>query len=356
MATNGKQENENGSRNGGNVVNELMILFLENDWLLYGLWGAAGTGCLIQMILSIIYNRSLNASDRMRSTKMLWLKQMKTRFESGYEWNNRIRNVELFVEKNIGRRKWLGLYLNTWENMSRMMLPFVWLFATFAAMVAAFYRKDTVTALVYLAYGVVLTVILRSVTVLANLKEKQSLLHTNLCEYFENTLQAEARRRYRGGARGKEEYFNLVEQREEIACGKEEQKKELPKAVEQTEAQPQKQVKTAEKKQQNLAERMAKRERRLQKKQEKKIAKEAVRMQQKQKKEQKKVAKLTKRMEKMQRRMGMAATIEQPVSQGTGNTKEENARRKREQLKKKVDVTPAQEDQIISEVLREFLA
>ena len=77
MATNGKQENENGSRNGGNVVNELMILFLENDWLLYGLWGAAGTGCLIQMILSIIYNRSLNASDRMRSTKMLWLKQKK---------------------------------------------------------------------------------------------------------------------------------------------------------------------------------------------------------------------------------------------------------------------------------------
>ena len=99
MATNGKQEAGNCSRNGGNVVNELMILFLENDWLMYGVCGVTVLGSLIPIVLSVIYNRSLNASDRMRSTRMAWLKQMKTRFESGYEWDNRIRNVELFVDK-----------------------------------------------------------------------------------------------------------------------------------------------------------------------------------------------------------------------------------------------------------------
>ena len=62
-------------------------------------------------------------------------------------------------------------------------------------------------------------------------------------------------------------------------------------------------------------------------------------------------------MEKMQQRMGVAATTESfSVNERVGTIREETAKQKREQLKRKVDVTPAQEDQIISEVLREFLA
>ena len=87
------------------------------------------------------------------------------------------------------------------------------------------------------------------------------------------------------------------------------------------------------------------------------LAKETEKLQRKQAKEQKRVDKLTKRMEKMQLQLGTAATMENTGGlHGVGGKKEENARIKREQLKRKVDVTPAQEDQIISEVLREFLA
>ena len=348
-------------------MNELMILFLENDWLMYGVGGAAVAGCLIQIILSVIYQRSLSASDRMRSTKMLWLKQMKTRFESGYEWNNRIRNVALFVEKNIGRRKWMGIYLKTWERLGQMMIPVILLLTVFETVIAIVYHRDTMTAMIYLTYGVLLTVLLYGVTVFANLKEKQSLLRTNLCDYFENTLQAEARRRNRGDRRLQEEYFDVAAQ-QEIACTEAEKIKDSVSAAEGEEGKKRGAQAETEKtyigNNPDKHQELNKKEQRKEKKQERKLSKKSAkiakkenRLQKKQKKEQRKVEKLTKRMAKMQQRMGTAVTAEFPTTQErTGKAKEESARLKREQLKRKVDVTPAQEDQIISEVLREFLA
>lgn len=438
-------------------MNELMITVLENDWLLYGACGAAALGCLIQIILSVIYNRSLNASERMRSTKIAWLRQMKTRYESGYEWNNRIRNVELFVDKNVGRRKWMGIYLKTWEELSKLMVWLVLLLAAVGAVCVGTYIEETTMPLFYLVTGAALALVLRGLTALANIKEKENMLRTNLCDYFENTLRGEAKNRRRENRIEREEYFGLQKQREEIACaiaGAQRQKekeagntqtaiadaKRLSDRAEQvTEckaetaaenkaeqeaetavgsraeqmtdckaaedkpeqrksdsidaklqqkqeemkskmyrkeaaekakvaAKSNKQVLRREKKQAKelakqtkkeakLLKKQAKKEAKAVKKQEKRAAKEAAKLQQKQQKEQKRVDKLTKRMERMQLRLGTAAASESVSLQNSmGGTKEESARMKREQLKKKVEVTPAQEDQIIADVLREFLA
>lgn len=331
-------------------MNELMILFLENDWLMYGVCGVTVLGSLIPIVLSVIYNRSLNASDRMRSTRMVWLKQMKTRFESGYEWDNRIRNVELFVDKNIGRRKWLGIYLKTWEAIGRMMIPLEALLAVLGAVIAAMYHKEMMNALIYLMYGGLFAVILYGITVFANLKDKRDLLRINLCEYFENTLQGEVKKRHRNGRNAREEYFGIAKPQEEIACTQ----TETAMVTEEQQTKKQADIQNA-KKQQRTVEKNAKKENRIRQKRERKAAKDASKFSRKQKKEQKRVAKLTKRMEKMQRRMGLTATSEYPVAVSAENAKEESARLKREQLKRKVEVTPAQEDQIISEVLKEFL-
>ena len=371
-------------------MNELMITILENDWLLYVACGATGAGGLIQIVLSVIYNRSLNASDRMRNTKIAWLRQMKTRYESGYEWNNRIRNVELFVDKNIGRRKWMGIYLKTWEELSRMMLPLVLVLSVLGAVCAGTYMEGKTMPLVYLVTGAALILALRGVITLANLKEKQNLLRTNLCDYFENTLQGEAKNRRKENLREREVYFGLQKQREEMACavaGAEREKEaeesktafaeDKPEQREQenidaklakTAAKNNKKALQQEKKKDKQSDRLAKKEAKRVKKQEKerageteklqrKQAKEAVKLQRKQAKEQKRMDKLTKRMEKMQLQLGTAATTEGvSLPSCIGGKKEENARLKREQLKRKVDITPAQEDQILSDVLREFLA
>ncbi len=369
-------------------MNELMITLLENDWLLYVACGAAGIGGLIQIILSVIYNRSLNASERMRNTKIAWLRQMKTRYESGYEWNNRIRNVELFVDKNIGRRKWMGIYLKTWEELSKMMIPLILVLSALGAVGTGIYMEEKTMQLVYLVTGAMLTVILRGMTALTNLEEKQRLLRTNLCDYFENTLQGEAKNRRRENLREKEGYLGKQALQEEIACAadvdKSEKKSEVKVQQKQEDAEGEKQKeKTSEsrkdrkesakhakvaaksnknalrqeKKKERQSAKLAEKEAEHLKKQEKRAAKETAKLQRKQAKEQKRVDKLAKRMEKMQLRIDTAATAESGAVQGHGGgKKEENARLKREQLKRKVDITPAQEDQIISEVLREFLA
>lgn len=368
-------------------MNELMITLLENDWLLYVACGAAGIGGLIQIILSVIYNRSLNASERMRNTKIAWLRQMKTRYESGYEWNNRIRNVELFVDKNIGRRKWMGIYLKTWEELSKMMMPLILVLSALGAVGAGIYMEEKTMQLVYLVTGAMLAVILRGMTALTNLEEKQRLLRTNLCDYFENTLQGEAKNRRRENLREKEGYLGRQALQEEIACAADVDKSEksevkLQQKQEDAEGEKQKEktsesrkdrkesakhAKVAaksnknalrqEKKKERQSAKLAEKEVKHLKKQEKRAAKEAAKLQRKQAKEQKRVDKLAKRMEKMQLRLDTAATAESGAVQGHGGgRKEENARLKREQLKRKVDITPAQEDQIISEVLREFLA
>lgn len=372
-------------------MNELMITLVENNWLLRVACGAAGVGGLIQIVLSVIYNRSLNASERMRNTKIAWLRQMKTRYEGGYEWNNRIRNVELFVDKNIGRRKWMGIYLKTWEELSRLMLALVLLLSVLGAIYAGTYMEEKAMPLVYLATGTVLAVLLWGVSVLANIKEKQHLLRTNLCDYFENTLQGEAKNRRKENLQERETAFREQMLREELACAVEERKdcnntvtesdeetvKEHLDAAKQiksvvTEGRKQrraaaKKAKVAErsnkkalrkerKKDKQLG-KLAKTEGRRLKKQEKTLVKEEAKRQRKQAKEQKRVDKLTKRMEKMQLRLGTAAASELGgMSHAAGGKKEESARIKREQLKRKVDITPAQEDQIIADVLREFLA
>ena len=360
-------------------MNELMITFLENDWLLYAACGAVGTGSLIQIILAVIYNRSLNASERMRNTKIVWLRQMKTRYESGYEWNNRIRNVELFVDKNIGRRKWMGIYLKTWEELGKMMLLLVLVFSLLGAVCAGTYMEDKAMSLFYLVTGAVLALVLRGVEALANLKEKQNMLRTNLCDYFENTLQGEAKNRRRENLKEREAVFGKQRLQEELACAVEDAENvqvhidaETQKKSDEPESRKQrrfiaKNAKVAaksnkkalrqEKKKDKQQNKIAKTETSRLKKQEKKMAKENTKLQRKQEKEQKRVDKLTKRMEKMQLRLGTAATVENTgVTHVVARKKEESAQIKREQLKRKVDVTPAQEDQIISEVLREFLA
>lgn len=325
-------------------MNEQMIIWLENDWLLYLACGAAAVGCLIQLILSAIYRRSLNASDRMRNTKVAWLRQMKTRYESGYEWNNRIRNVELFVDKHLGRRKWLGIYLKTWEELGRMMLLLVLALSALGAVYAGSYLQEKNEAFVYLVTGAGLAFILRGLTLLVNLKEKQNMLRTNLCDYFENTLRGETKNRRRE-KHEQEKYYGLQEQREEIACTETEEQREPETVPVQNEGVSGKKI--IHDRKQRRAEKLQKK---LAKKEERAVKKQSARLHRRQVKEQKRVDKLTRRMEKMQKRLGTVATLE-----NAGNKKDDCAKLKREQLKRKVDVTPAQEDRIIADVLREFL-
>lgn len=348
-------------------LNELMIMLPENKGFLYAACASAALGCLLQLMLSILYNRSLNASDRMRSTKLAWLRRMRTRYESGFEWNNRIRNVALFVEKNIGRRKLFGLYLKTWEAFGRLALPFVLIFSVLGAVESALYRRENNDIMRYLALGAVLTVLLLGVTTLANLKEKNKLLVTNLCEYFENTLQGEARNRRREKRLENEAYLELHKPQEEIACAKEQTiSHEDRKATKRVEKEGKHLLKLC-KKQSKISEKQAKQEAkklaRLTNRQEKtagKLAKKESKRQKKlraqQSKEQKRRDKLTLRMQKMQQKLTTAVTIEPTGLHGMSESKkEENARLKRETLKRKVEVTPEEEERILSEVLKEFL-
>ena len=358
-------------------MNELMITLLNKNYFLYAACGSAGLGCLIQLMLSVVYNRSLNESERMRSTRVAWLRQMKTRYESGYEWDRRIRNVELFVDKNIGRRKLLGVYLKSWEELSRIMLPLTVLFSLLGALCAITYREEKTLAVLYLAEGAVLVAFLQGLTAFANLKEKRNLLRTYLCDYFENTLRGEARKRHRDDRATEERDLGLSKQQAEIACASEEniEAKPADAAVEpakQGEAQIENRGSTDQKKacacsknERRLLHRQEKQTAKLRKKEnsrikklEKKRAKEASKLYRRQRKEQKRLDKLAKRMDKMQRRLGVAAAMEEG-GEGIRNgskIKDVNSCLKREQLKQKVNVSPAQEDQIISEVLREFLA
>ena len=358
-------------------MNELMITLLNNNYYLYAACASAGLGSLIQLLLSIVYNRSLEASERMRSTKITWLRQMKTRYESGIEWDHRIRNVELFVDKNIGRRKLMGVYLKTWEELSRIMLPLIALFSLTGALCAVTYQEEKTLAVLYLAEGAVLIAFLCGLTAFANIKEKRALLKTNLCDYFENTLRVEAGRRQREGRTKKEQEFRLSKQQMEIACTFEENREGEPEHA-KNETAKQETVETTDKsntgrkmtgmcgkkrqrqvrRQEKQSVKLRKKEDSRIKKQEKKSDKEAGKLYRRQRKEQKRVEKLTKRMEKMQQRLGVATTAEmcEDAMHAEIKMKDESARLKREQLKQKVNVSPAQEDQIISEVLREFLA
>lgn len=361
-------------------MNEFFAWMIEGDFFLYAACVAGLLGILIQIILAAVYNQSLRASDSIRNAKAVWMRQMRTRFESFQQWNHGVRNTDVFVDRHIGRRKLLGVYLVTWEEFSRLMVPVSVLLGALGSAFSFATGKEQTETIFPLAAGTMTGIVLKCFVTWIDLKEKRTILRMNLRDYFENVIQRvkpenhsamnslEAGRLQESGISAESRMF--AENEASAEDRKFSEDIVLPEASElqvdemQTElaCAVQRQIKGEAPERVSARRREAKKSRRairMEQKQDNQRKKAERKIQKKQEKERLRMEKLHQRVQKMQQRLGEIPETKNTAAvhfAKTAATKEEVARAKREELKRKVDIPEEEEDKIISEVLKEFLA
>lgn len=190
----------------------------EKHIFLYIMGGLCALGVLIKCILLIVYNKLILSSENMAQAKKSWLKNMKLRFESSYQLQLGVNDVDTYVDKYVSKIKYGGLLLSTWENISGQTIGLCLLTGSFAGILGYVYDCGQGPVLFTFFMGAWTAIIVNIVDNIVNISAHKQMLRYNLIDYFENNLKvrmeqevfhADARRKYQ------REYFD--EEKEEIS-------------------------------------------------------------------------------------------------------------------------------------------
>ena len=75
-------------------------------------------GILYQTMIGVCYQRMIQATDGISGTNNKLLKQCKERFVQCYQTNGGVSNIGAFVEKYVGRLKFMGMTMHFLKNLS----------------------------------------------------------------------------------------------------------------------------------------------------------------------------------------------------------------------------------------------
>lgn len=192
---------------------------------LYIMGGLCAVGILIKLSLYYGYRSFIKASDSVSASKKRWMKQMKLKFETCYQLKIGVNNVDVFVDKYVSKRKFCGLLLSTWENISGQMITLCLLTASSAGILGIIYECGKNIVLFTFFMGAVGSILVIIVDNLVNISEHKKILFLNLKDYFENYLKVRLEREHfypEELNQYRKEYFNSVsESKLEMASAKE---------------------------------------------------------------------------------------------------------------------------------------
>lgn len=163
--------------------------FYNNHVFLYVMGGLCVLGVLIQLLLLVIYNKLIAASENMTNPKKNWLKNMKLRFESSYHLQLGVNDVDTYVDKYVSKIKCGGLLLSTWENLSGQMIGLCLMTGSFAGVLGIVYQCGQDIVLFTFFAGAWGAIIVNIVDNIVNISAHRQMLRFNLIDYFENNLK-----------------------------------------------------------------------------------------------------------------------------------------------------------------------
>ena len=177
----------------------------DNYVFLYIMGGLCGLGVFLKCFLLVVYNKLIKASESMTSTNKNWLKNMRLRFESSYQLQLGVNDVDTYVDKYVSKIKYGGLLLSTWENLSGQTIGLCLLTGSFAGILGFVYECGQGPVLFTFFAGAWTAIIVNIVDNIVNISAHKQMLRYNLIDYFENNLKVrmeqeiyhpEARRKY----------------------------------------------------------------------------------------------------------------------------------------------------------------
>lgn len=160
--------------------------WLANGVFLYLMAGICGAGILLKIILAGYFDRQVRRTRKMDEAKKKWLLGMRQDYEECVEVHGRMNNVDIFVDKYIEGKKFMGIMLSTWDKIGGQ----AWILCAGLLVVAAvsgvFYEVDSEAILFTFFIGTWTVIVDIVVDNIANLTGKKNQLKRNLKDYFEN--------------------------------------------------------------------------------------------------------------------------------------------------------------------------
>ncbi len=163
------------------------------EWLtkgvfLYLMAGVCGAGAALKVMLSAYYNRQLHWTQRMDKARKRWLVRMRQDYEDCMDENGRVNNVDIFVDKYIEGKKFMGILLSTWDKIGGQAWILCAGLLAVSAVSSVFYQVEREAVLFTFFIGTWTVIVDIVVDNIANLVEKKKQIKRNLVDYFENRM------------------------------------------------------------------------------------------------------------------------------------------------------------------------
>lgn len=164
-----------------------MLQFLQTGKVLYVLAAVCGLGAISKLVTSSLYKRLIKETGNIALTKNRNLKALKQKTENMFLLSHGIRNAGAYIEKQIYGFRFLGMPLDSWDNLSVQAMILCFLVGGFAAFGAYWYRCDSYYIVLYGAMGILSGLLLVLVDNSANISLKRQQLTDDLVDYVENS-------------------------------------------------------------------------------------------------------------------------------------------------------------------------
>ena len=145
-------------------------------------------GILYQVVIGVIYQRMIQATDTLSGTDNKLLKQCKERFVNCYKLNGGVANIPVFVDKYINRIRVMGMSMSFMKHLSgQLMLAGVFIagFGVCKGIVEGRRFVDLLPFYIISLFGIYLYLSIMSIVDAPN---RRKMLKTNLTDYLENTV------------------------------------------------------------------------------------------------------------------------------------------------------------------------
>ncbi|QNM04572.1 hypothetical protein [Qiania dongpingensis] len=166
----------------------MLLQFLETGKVLYIMLAFSILGVLSKFLVNGRYRKLIKQSENMGTAKDKYLKQWKVKFENTYRSSSGVNNIPVYVERNMGQYKFMGVRLNRLERLNRLAAAFLCLGGMVASFMTYWYAGVTKTVVLYVFSGFALGGAMILWETLCNTPGKYSQLLLCIRDYFENTL------------------------------------------------------------------------------------------------------------------------------------------------------------------------
>lgn len=169
---------------------------LENYNVLFALMAVCAVSVILKAVSYGLFHKLLWDSNQMGTTGNRWMKSMMSKFEAYYKLHISVHNVENFVDRYLYHYHFLGISLQTWENMGFYFSGLIAAGAGLCCFMAGYYGMSAewfwVTGLVTL----LLLCVQGASEVFFDTHKCLRVFRIQLIDYMENTMRARLENEY----------------------------------------------------------------------------------------------------------------------------------------------------------------